>query len=346
MSVAAIRGAVRAALTGIASTAAYGPKIDDRAVDLGNAVESLPVSALPLALVACSGGADSLALAGAAAFVGPRAGWRVGVVSVDHGLQEGSGLRARQVVEWAETVGLSPAEVVTVSVGSSGGPEAAARDARYGALVEVAQRHSASAVLLGHTEDDQAETVLLALARGAGPRGIAGMPAVQERDGVVFVRPLLGISRAVCRSACAAMGLSVWDDPHNVDPSFARARVRSDVMPTLVSSLGADVVPNLARTASLVAADAEYLDELASVAFGQCLVDGGLEVKALAELPAPLRSRVLHAWVTSLGVPRASLSYRHIAALDALVTAWHGQGSTQLPGNISVGREANRLVSL
>lgn len=322
-----MRLAVRAALTGIA-------------------VESLPVSALPLALVACSGGADSLALAGAAAFVGVRAGWRVGLVSVDHGLQEGSGLRARRVVEWAESVGLSPAEVVTVSVGSSGGPEAAARDARYEALGRMAKEHSATVVLLGHTEDDQAETVLLALARGGGPRGIAGMPVVSSRGGVVFARPLLGVSRETCRSACAAMGLSVWDDPHNVDPSYARARVRSEVMPVLTTALGPDVIPSLARTASLIAADSTYLDELASVAFGQCLVDGGLEVKALAELPGPLRSRVLHAWVTSLGVPRASLSHRHIAALDALVTAWHGQGTTQLPGNVSVGRESNRLVSL
>jgi tRNA(Ile)-lysidine synthase len=292
-----------------------------------------------LVLVACSGGADSMALAAAAVFVAPR----VGVVTVDHGLQEGSAERAQAVAKWADSIGAAPAEVLTVTVGKAGGPEAAAREARYEALADAARRLDASCVLLGHTEDDQAETVLLALARGSGPRGIAAMPARFERHGVFFVRPMLEISRATCRAACEAQALNVWDDPHNVDSSYARARVRASVMPALVEALGADVVPNLARTASLVAADSRYLDEESTVAFGRCISGDGLSVDGLAELADPIRTRVLHHWATSLGVPRAALSHRHVAAIDALVTNWHGQGATQLPGGFSVHRSGRFL---
>ncbi len=280
-----------------------------------------------------------MALAAAAVFVAPR----VGVVTVDHQLQEGSRQRAEAVVKWAESVGAQPNELLTVAVGREGGPEAAARRARYTALAAAAKRLGAARVLLGHTEDDQAETVLLALARGGGPRGVAGMPVLREIDEVTFARPLLRVSRATCREACAAQGLSVWEDPHNVDSSYARARVRSDVMPALVAALGTGVVANLARTAELVAADCRYLDELTAQALSDCLSDGRLTVTALAELPAALRTRVLHAWVAGLGVPGAALSQRHVTALDELVTRWHGQGATQLPGGISVRRSGGRL---
>jgi tRNA(Ile)-lysidine synthase len=170
------------------------------------------------------------------------------------------------------------------------------------------------------------------------------MPSRFERHGVLFVRPLLEISRATCRAACEAQALTVWDDPHNVDPSYARARVRASVMPALVAELGADVVPNLARTAAMVAADSRYLDKEALVAFGQCVSGDGLSIDGLAALADPIRTRVLHHWATSLGVPRAALSHRHVAAIDSLVTDWHGQGATQLPGGVSVHR-AGRLLS-
>jgi len=208
---------------------------------------SLPADGL--VLVACSGGADSLALASAVRFVHRGA---VGLVTVDHGLQAGSDSRASSVASWARSAGFDPVDVMTVAVGGRpGGPEAAAREARYEALSAVAARVGAVAVLLGHTRDDQAETVLLALARGAGPRGIAGMPA---RKGL-FVRPLLDVARADTRKACAAQGLVPWDDPHNVDPAFARSRVRGAALPALVEALGPAVVANLARTAGQVAAD-------------------------------------------------------------------------------------------
>jgi tRNA(Ile)-lysidine synthase len=296
-----------------------------------------------LVLAAASGGADSLALAAAASFVAPRLGWRAGLLTVDHQLQRGSSAQAEAVARWAASAGLCPAEVLTVQVDGPGGPEAAARQARYAALATAGRRLGARLILLGHTEDDQAETVLLALARGSGPRGLSGMPVLREIGGVPFARPLLGLSRQTLRAACAAESLVPWEDPHNADPSYARARIRHDLMPLLSKALGQDVVPNLARTASLVAADSAYLDSLAAVALGQCLAGDGLSAGALTALPCPLRTRVLHAWALSLGVPGAALSHRHIEALDALVMVWHGQGPTMLPGGIAVRRAAGLL---
>lgn len=283
-------------------------------------------------LVACSGGADSLALAAAARFVG-RA---VGLVTVDHGLQEGSAARAADLAAWASSTGFDPVIVETVSVaGLPGGPEAAARTARYAALSAAAVRVGAVAVLLGHTRDDQAETVLLALARGSGPRGLAGMPA---RKGI-FVRPLLDVARADTRKACAALGLEPWADPHNSDLAFARSRVRGAALPALVEALGPRVVANLARSASLIAADNQALDDLAAP-----LVATVLEISELVALVPAVRRRVLHLWARQLGAPGGALSHRHVEALDALITDWHGQGAVHLPGGIRVIRAAGALV--
>jgi tRNA(Ile)-lysidine synthase len=292
-------------------------------------------------LVACSGGADSLALAAAAAFVSARLGLTAGLVTVDHRLQAGSADRAAEVVAWAHVAGFTPAELATVDVtGLPGGPEAAARTARYAALSAAATRHDATTVLLGHTRDDQAETVLLAMARGAGPRGLAGMPV---RKGV-FVRPLLDVSRADTRKACAALGLTTWEDPHNTDPAFARSRVRADALPALIAALGPAVVDNLARTASQLAADNATLDALAAAALTEARTDDGLSVESLEGLTPALRSRVLHAWAKELGAAGGALSHHHVRALDALITEWHGQGPTTLPGGIAVARRAGYLV--
>jgi tRNA(Ile)-lysidine synthase len=300
--------------------------------------DALNLPADALVLVACSGGADSLALASAAAFVAPRLGLRAGLVTVDHGLQAGSGDRAAEVAAWGTKLGLAPSIAVRVAVGRAGGPEAAARDARYAALTDAAQEHGGAAVLLGHTLEDQAETVLLALARGAGPRGIAGMP---QRRGI-FVRPFLGVSRADTRAACAELGLTLWEDPHNADPSYARSRVRA-ALPVLVEALGADVVPNLARTARLVAADVSYLDELAA-AHASAARTGDPVCADLAKLPAALRTRILRNFALRLGAPAGALATTHIDALDALVVDWHGQGAVALPGGILVTRRAGRLT--
>ncbi|GAA0545237.1 tRNA lysidine(34) synthetase TilS [Paractinoplanes ferrugineus] len=296
--------------------------------------------ALPpgLVLVACSGGADSLALAAAARFVGSS----VGLVTVDHGLQEGSARRALDVAAWGRSIGLDPVEVATVSVtGLPGGPEAAARTARYGALSAVASRVGAAAVLLGHTRDDQAETVLLALARGAGTRGLSGMP----RQKGIFGRPLLDVARADTRKACAALGLVPWEDPHNSDPAYARSRVRWAALPALVEALGPAVVANLARSAEQIAADNATLDALAAAALDAAYTaDRALDLGVLAALAPAIRTRVLHSWAKVLGAGGAALSHRHVEALDAFVTNWRGQGPVSLPGGIRVARVREELV--
>jgi tRNA(Ile)-lysidine synthase len=291
--------------------------------------------------VACSGGPDSLALAAAAAFVAPRLGLTCGLVTVDHQLQEGSAERANQVVEWARQANLDHPHAVTVDVrGRPGGPEAAARSARYEALCAAAHQSGAGTVLLGHTRDDQAETVLLALARGGGPRGLAGMPAHRDLDGITFLRPLLGLRRATTRAACAALGLTPWDDPHNADPTFARSRLRA-ALPQLVQLLGDGLVDNLARAAALSAADTAALDALAEVAAAEAGDGCALSAATLAGQPAAIRTRVLRRFARDLGA--RALSERHITALDALVCQWHGQGPVALPGGVWVERRDGML---
>ena len=270
--------------------AALAPPVAAIRVAVRRALTDLPAGG-PV-LVACSGGADSLALAAATVFVAPRLGRPAGLVTVDHGLQSGSAQRAEAVAAWAREAGFGPVVVARVEVaGRPGGPEAAAREARYEALTEVARQHDAVAVLTGHTRDDQAETVLLALARGAGPRGLAGMPARRELAGVPLLRPLLEIGREQTRAACAVLGLDPWQDPHNTDPSYARSRVRADVLPALVRALGPGVVDNLARTARLVAADNAALDELAGDGAGGGPVSRRGALRAGAGRPSARRAR-------------------------------------------------------
>ncbi|MGW3077088.1 tRNA lysidine(34) synthetase TilS [Kitasatospora sp. NPDC001132] len=295
----------------------------------------------PLVLVAVSGGADSMALAIAAAFEAPKIGLRVGAVTVDHGLQAGSAERAAQVADRLRTLGLDPVEAVPVRVGRSGGPEAAARDARYAALDEAADRHGAIAVLLGHTRDDQAETVLLGLARGSGARSLAGMPAHKGR----YRRPLLELDRAATRQACAAQSIPVWDDPHNCDPAYTRSRVRHEVLPVLEKHLGGGVVEALARTARLFRDDADALDQWASLAERDLRTgDGALDAVKLAELPPAVRRRVLRRAALRAGCPAGDLFARHLETIDLLVTGWRGQGPLHLPGGVEATRRCGTLV--
>jgi tRNA(Ile)-lysidine synthase len=300
-----------------------------------------------LVLAACSGGADSLALASALAFEAPRLGLRGGGVTVDHGLQDGSDEQARRAAKALKGMGLQPADSVTAAVARAGGPgypgpEAAAREARYAALHRAASACGAAAVLLGHTLDDQAETVLLGLARGSGARSLAGMP---ERTGT-FLRPLLRISRATTRAACAAQDLEPWDDPQNADPGFARARVRHRLLPVLEAELGPGVAEALARSARLLRADADFLDALAESELERIAPPGSghsLPLDALAALPEAIRSRVLRTAAMAAGCPPGALSARHVAGLEALVTGWRGQRWTDLPGGVRAWRRYGKL---
>jgi tRNA(Ile)-lysidine synthase len=397
-AVAAVRGGVRAGLAGLAPG--------------------------DLVLAACSGGADSLALAAALAHEAPRLGLRGGGVTVDHGLQDGSADRAAQVAALLGRLGLDPVRIATVTVASGpgrGGPEAAARTARYAALEQVAEQTGAAAVLLAHSRDDQAETVLLGLARGSGARALAGMPARRGR----LRRPLLGLSRAALREACQALQLEPWDDPHNFDPSYARARVRHQALPALEAALGPGIAEALARSAAQLSADCAALDAIAAAeewrihragpgpgpgvgdagrpgtaatdpgpadaggaaaggrgvagddlggtgvakaAPGSAAAGGGvataqpadpaahagvgaaaelravLDIDGLDGLAAAVRGRVLRSAALAAGCPGGSLSASHVAALDALVTGWHGQRGADLPGGIRVQRWYGKLL--
>jgi tRNA(Ile)-lysidine synthase len=209
-------------------------------------------------------------------------------------------------------------------VGTDGGPEAAARDARYAVL----RARAADAVLLGHTLDDQAETVLLGLGRGSGPRSLAGMP---ERDGLVR-RPFLGLRRADTERICTASDVTWWTDPHNADPSFRRSRLRHEVLPLLEDALGGGVAGALARTAEQLRQDTDLLDALAAE------VAEPHDVATLAALPSALRSRVLRRLALDAGADASELAAVHLRELDRLITDWHGQQRVELPGRVSAAR--------
>jgi tRNA(Ile)-lysidine synthase len=286
-------------------------------------------------VVACSGGADSLALASATVQEGREQGWYVVGATVDHGLQEGSAERAEAVVGQLARLGVDETVAARATVDAPGlGPEAAARAARYALLDQIHERFEAEAVLLGHTRDDQAETVLMGLARGSGGRAIAGMRRAFDH----YRRPLLDVAHADTVTACQVEGLKVWDDPHNADPSYTRVRVRRRVLPVLEDELGPGVTEALARTADQLRGDMELLDAYADRARAEAVVPAGLSVEVLAGLAAPIRTRVLRAAAVDAGSPAGETFHHHVLAVDALVTDWHGQKWVDLPGHLRAVR--------
>ena len=298
-------------------------------------------------LVALRGGPDSLALAAGLAFEAPRAGFLAGAVIVDHGLQEGSEVVAENAAAQARELGLDPVIIRRVKVVPSAGPEADARTARYDALDSVAKELGAVAVLLGHTLDDQAETVLLGLTRGSGATSLAGMSDING----IYRRPLLGIRRAQTVAACEDQGLTPWNDPHNQDSSYTRVRIRHEVMPVLENQLGPGVAEALARTAEQFKQDSAVLDALTSeimpTVFTPLLgetaqsVQATLDVTALTGLPLAILNRVIRR--AALDVFGSSLSSVHTNAVARLITEWHGQGEVHVPG-IRVERQGAQLV--
>jgi tRNA(Ile)-lysidine synthase len=299
------------------------------------ALASLPVPERDApVLVACSGGADSLALAAAAVAVRGRGAVHGAVV--DHGLQDGSAERAAATAELLEGMGIAAA-VHRVEVGGQGGIEAAARRARYAAL-GAARPHPDSPVLLGHTLDDQAETVLLGLGRGSGARSLAGMRPWDQP----WCRPLLAVRRTVTRAACTAAGLPVWDDPHNTDPRFTRVRLRHEVLPLLEDVLAGGVAEALARTARQLREDGEALDAVAAELLERAHDPGtGLLLAPLDGVPAALRRRVLRAWLATADV--TALTDEHLRAADVLAGRGPDRSGVALPGGLELVRAHGRL---
>jgi tRNA(Ile)-lysidine synthase len=297
-------------------------------------------------LVACSGGPDSLALLSAAVFEGHKLGYRVIGVTVDHGLQEESAGHAERVVEQMAALGADETAAARVEVRGGGGrgPEAAAREARYAVLDQMVQHFGAVGVLLGHTLDDQAETVLLGLTRGSGGRSLAGM---RRRFGH-YRRPLLDVTRTDTITACQVEGIAYWNDPQNIDPAYARVRVRRKVLPMIEDELGPGVAGTLARTADQLRADMELLDQLAASAYDDLRDQDGLEVKALADLPPATRTRVLRLAALEAGATDSELFHVHVVALGQLLASRRGGAEVQLPGHVtaylSSGGEDGRML--
>lgn len=322
------------------------PAIADVRRAVRNAMDAAALHSEDLVLVACSGGADSLALAAATAFEAARAGirgkLRVGAVIVEHGLQAETVLVAERTADVLRELGLSPVEIVAVSVDgdSPAGLEAAARDARYAALDEAATRLGASAILLGHTLDDQAETVLLGLARGSGARSLSGMSQQRER----YLRPLLALRRATTEAFCADSGLEPWHDPHNHQEKFRRVRVRKVILPLLESELGPGVAEALARTATQLRQDSDYLDGQAKAGFEVAVSKtqaGELElsVPQLLSQPPAIRNRVIK---LALELAGGLVSSQQVEAVNELVDNWHGQKALDLAG-VRVERRKDRI---
>ncbi|MFJ9315469.1 tRNA lysidine(34) synthetase TilS [Pimelobacter simplex] len=299
-----------------------------------------PLAPGGVVLVACSGGADSLALLSAAVFEGQKAGLRVIGATVDHGLQEGSAEHAAHVVAQMAALGADETASARVQVDPAGlGVEAAARRARYAVLEQLREHFGADAVLLGHTRDDQAETVLLGLARGSGGRSIAGMRRAFDR---YYARPLLDVARADTVAACFAEGIEFWDDPHNSDPGYARVRVRQRVLPVLEDELGPGIAATLARTADQVRADVEALDALADAAYAGLARPEGLPLAGLDDLLPAIATRVLRRAALDAGARDAELFHVHVSALHRLAQGAIS-GEVQLPGHLTAYRDRAHL---
>lgn len=289
-----------------------------------------------LVLVGFSGGADSLALLKCALHVGNERTISVGAVIIDHQIQAESAKTSNRVAGIARELGADPVLVVNVEVqtgAGSGGMEAAARNARRTAFTNVLTEHKAKAILLGHTLEDQGETVLLGLARGSGARSLSGMRA---KEGI-YRRPFLGSSRELVRAEVS--DLDIFEDPHNSDLKYSRVRVRNLVLPLMEAQLGPGVTQALARSADLLRDDADALDALARFEITRV----GDDVNLLGALPRAIRTRVIRQLAITNGCTINDLTRDHVLAIDALLTNWHGQGALNLPGAVSVERRHDRL---
>ncbi len=292
-------------------------------------------------LVACSGGADSLALVAACVFEGHRAGVRVIGAVVDHGLQDGSEAHTDRVVAQMAELGVDETATVRVTVDPGpAGIEAGARQARYAALAQLAEHVGATLALVGHTRDDQAETVLLGLARGSGGRSLQGMRRSFREGDVLFARPLLDLTRAQTEAACRADGIEWWSDPHNEDERFLRSRVRHAVLPVLERELGPGLADALARTGEQLREDMELIDDLAATAYARARVDEGLDLSLLEGAAPALLSRCVRRACLDAGALASELTRAQVLAVIDLAPG----KEIQLPGHVTAHRSGEILV--
>ena len=292
-------------------------------------------------LLAVSGGADSLLLAAATNLEAIKVGIQLNALVVDHQLQNGSGDVASNAKKQLIELGITATNVAQVLVDDNvgnGGLEAAARSARYKALDDEADRIGAVAIFLGHTEDDLAETVLLGLARGSGTRSLSGMAFQIGR----YVRPFLELSKAQVLAACKESGIEYWSDPHNQDLSFARVRVRNEILPIMEKEIGPGISKALARTSRILREDADALDLIAGELFTSLADPTQIPIELIDGVPSAVRKRVIKRAIEAMGAP--TLTAEQIMEVDALVGAWKGQGAVALAGGITARRDSGRLT--
>ena len=260
-------------------------------------------------------------------------------VVVDHGLQEGSAQITSQTISKLKAIGYTQVESAVAQVKITDGLEASARRARYQIFNQFIDTYRPKYFLLAHTLNDQAESVLLGLARGSGARSLSGM-AVENN---IYMRPLLKISRHTTVAACREGGIEIWSDPHNDDLRFARVRTRKNVLPNLEENLGPGITEALVRSADLLRDDADALDSFAREYFAQ--TDPlNLSVNELERLPKAIRTRVLRLAIYKAGAPTGSLSAEHINGAEALISDWHGQKELSLPGDVKLLRNSGRIT--
>ena len=290
-------------------------------------------------LIGVSGGADSMALAVATLLECKTAGVDLVAIVIDHQLQDLSALVAERTHTELLRIGFESVEIIPVVVDLLDGMEASARRARYQAFEVAISKYQPDYFFLAHTKNDQAESVLLGLARGSGTRSLSGIAEVNG----LYVRPILDIDRSTTEATCTENGISPWVDPQNSDLHYARVRVRNAVLPVLEANLGPGISDALARSARILREDADALDLLAT----QFLLGGDpLEVEKLALLPKAIRIRVLRMAIYAAGAPEGTLTADHLAPVEALITDWHGQGEISLPGGVKVARISGRLSLL
>ena len=292
-------------------------------------------------LLAVSGGADSLLLAAATNLEANKVGIQLNALVVDHQLQNGSGDVALNAQKKIIELGITETNISQVLVNEkvgNGGLEAAARRARYEALDAEADRIGAVAIFLGHTEDDLAETVLLGLARGSGTRSLSGMAFQVGR----YVRPFLELTRAQVLAACKESGIEYWSDPQNEELSFARVRVRNEILPKMEKEIGPGISKALARTSRILREDADALDLIAGDIFSTLADPTQIPIESLSELPIAVRKRVIKRAIEAIGAP--TLTAEQILEVDALIGAWKGQGAVALAGGITARRDSGRLT--
>ena len=284
-------------------------------------------------LVAVSGGADSLALAAALLIEAQPLALNPIAITIDHQLQENSELQAEKVSRQLKEFGYGQVFIKKVVVTSTNGIEAGARAARYEAIAQSVEETKASKVFLGHTHGDQAETVLLGLARGSGARSLSGMAI----DNGIYARPLLALTRETTELACKDFGFEIWNDPHNFNSDFTRVRVRREVIPYLEKNLDPGISNALVRSAALLRDDADALDQWAE------RESGDLDCERLSLLPRAVRTRIIRKAALAAGTTPGELTYEQITAIDALISAWKGQGAVSLAGGVKVERISGRL---